>query len=150
MSGYFPSVLYELYYYILLFGSIIILFLTKKNIYCSSVCPFGSVQDVLAKVGNAKIFRPVLYKRLRLSRDFIVLVALLLSLAFNNPVLVQYEVFGAFFQLTANAIIFGILIIVIILSLFIKRPWCNYMCPVDTGFEFIKQIRRTTDMPWKT
>jgi len=149
LSGYFPGLNNELYFYILVFGSILILLSTRKNIYCHSVCPFGVAQEILAKTGNAKPFRPKYLKKLKLLQRLIALTAILISLALNNPALAQYEIFGAFFQLTANTIIFGVLIIIIVLSLFIIRPWCNFMCPIDSGFEYLKFSRKSIVELWK-
>ncbi len=143
LNGYFPSLYNELYFYILIVGSILIILFTRKNIYCHSVCPFGVAQEILAKTGNAKIFRPKYYKYLKLLQGLIVLTILLISLALNNPAIAQIEVFGAFFQLTANSILFGVLFIVIILSLFIYKPWCNFMCPIDSGFSYIDLSRKS-------
>jgi len=149
LNGYFPGINNELYFYILLFGSILIIIITRKNIYCHSVCPFGVVQDILAGMGNTKPFRPGYYKQLKTLQRLVMLAALLISLAFNNPALAQYEVFGAFFQLTANSIIFGILFISIVLSLFVTRPWCNFLCPIDSVFAYIKLTRNSIVELWK-
>lgn len=149
LNGYFPSLSNELYFYILLFGSILIILLTRKNIYCHSVCPFGVAQEILAKTGNARSFRPKYYKQLKFFQRLITLVALLVSLALDNPTLAQYEVFGAFFQLTANLIIFAVLFVSIVLSLFIHKPWCNFMCPIDSFFTYIKLTRKSIVEIWK-
>ncbi|RLD79623.1 MAG: hypothetical protein DRJ10_08570, partial [Bacteroidetes bacterium] len=150
LNGYFPSLSNELYYYILLFGSILIILLTKKNTYCHSVCPFGVAQELLAKIGNAKPFRPKYYQQLKFMQGLITLLALLVSLALDNPTLAQYEVFGAFFQLTANSIIFAVLFINIVLSLFVHKPWCNFMCPIDRFFAYIKLTRKSITDIWKS
>lgn len=148
LNGYFPSLYNELYFYILLFGSILIILFTRKNIYCHSVCPFGVAQAILAKTGNAKTFHPKYYKYLKLFQGLIALTVLLISLALNNPTLAQYEVFGAFFQLTANSILFGVLFIVIVLSLFIYKPWCNFMCPIDSVFRYLDLSGKSITEVW--
>lgn len=149
LNGYFPSLNKELYLYILLGGSVLFILITRKNIYCHSVCPFGAAQDILAKTGKAKPFRPKYYTFLKILQRTIALFVLLISLALNNPAIAQYEVFGAFFQLTASSILFVVLFIVIILSLFIKRPWCHFMCPIDSVFEYTKLTRESLTGIWK-
>ena len=54
LSGYFPDTRRELYLYILLGGSILLIFILRRNVYCHSVCPFGSAQELLAKVKPAR------------------------------------------------------------------------------------------------
>jgi Na+-translocating ferredoxin:NAD+ oxidoreductase RnfG subunit len=143
LNGYLPEVRHEFYLYLLLGGSIFALILTGKNIYCHSVCPFGAAQEVLAKTGRSKTFHPVYYRKLKYLQWSITLVAVITALLLNNPSVAQYEVFGALFQLTASNILFLVLIIVILLSLFIKRPWCNFMCPVSGFFAYIALVRKT-------
>lgn len=141
LNGYFPDIGYEFYFYLLLGGSIMAIIFTKKNIYCRSICPFGAAQEILAKTGRAKTFRPTFYKKLKYIQWGITIGALLIALLLNNPAIAQYEIFGAFFQLTATSFLFGVLFIVVILSLFIKRPWCNFMCPMDGFFAYIRLFR---------
>jgi uncharacterized protein with FMN-binding domain len=141
LSGYFPDFYNELYFYLLTVISFLMLIITNKNVYCNSVCPFGVAQELLSKTGNAKPVRPKYHKALKWVQSFFVLGILLISLVFNNPSIAQYEVFGAFFQLTANTFLFGLLFVTIIISLFIKKPWCNYLCPIDRVFGFVKLTR---------
>lgn len=149
LLGNFPDWHQEFYFYLLLAGSILLVLVTRKNIYCHSVCPFGAAQEILAKTGKAKAFRPEYYKKLKLIQRFIALAVILIALTLNNPVIANYEVFSAFFQLTANYILFGVLFIVIILSLFIQRPWCHFMCPINSVFDYIKLTRKSITGLWK-
>jgi len=149
LLGNFPDWHKEFYFYILFTGSIVIIFINRKNVYCHSVCPFGAAQEILAKTGKAKVFRPAYYKKLKFIQRFIALTVVLAALSLNNPVIANYEVFSAFFQLTANAILFAVLFIVIILSLFIKRPWCHFMCPIDSVFDYVKLTRKSITGLWK-
>lgn len=149
LLGNRPDFYKEISFYILLVGSIVFILFTRKNVYCHSVCPFGAAQEILAKTGRAKAFRPQQYKKLKFIQRGIALIVILVALAFNNPVIANYEVFSPFFQLTANAILFAVLFIVIILSLFIKRPWCHFMCPIDSVFDYVKLTRKSFSGLWK-
>jgi NosR/NirI family transcriptional regulator, nitrous oxide reductase regulator len=148
INGYLPEVRNEFYLYLLLGGSVLTLIFTGKNVYCHSVCPFGAAQEVLGKTGRAKTFRTGYYTKLKYLQWTITFAAVIAALLLNDPSVAQYEVFGAFFQLTASNILFAVLIIVIILSLFIKRPWCNFMCPVNGFFAYLTLIRKTTLKLW--
>lgn len=150
LTGYFPSLHVELYLYILLIGSVVIVLFTNRNTYCHSVCPFGAAQEIIAVIGKAKPYRPKYFRYLKNLQWSMAFIALLLALIFGNPSLAQYEVFGAFFQLTAGSLLFIALFIVIILSLFIKRPWCHFMCPVDGFFTYLKLVRKTIQTVWKS
>lgn len=149
LNGYMPEVRHEFYLYLLLGGSVMTIILTGRNVYCHSVCPFGAAQEVLGKTGRAKSFRPGYFRRLKYLQWTVTFLAVITALLLNNPSVAQYEVFGAFFQLTATNILFIVLIIVILLSLFIKRPWCNFICPVSGFFAYIRIIRDTIIRLWK-
>ncbi|MDF1559604.1 MAG: 4Fe-4S binding protein [Bacteroidales bacterium] len=149
INGYLPEVKHEFYLYLLLGGSVLTLVFTGRNVYCHSVCPFGAAQEILGKTGRAKTFLPAYYRKLKYLQWTITFVAVTAALLLNNPSVAQYEVFGALFQLTASNILFIVLIIVVGLSLFIRRPWCNFMCPVGSVFSYISLIRNTVGKLWR-
>lgn len=149
LNGYLPEIRHEFYLYLLLGGSIFALILTGKNIYCHSVCPFGAAQEILGKTGRSKTFHPIYYRKLKYLQWTITFVAVIAALLLNNPSVAQYEVFGALFKLTASNILFIVLIIVILLSMFIRRPWCNFMCPVSCFFAYIALVRKTILKLWR-
>jgi len=143
-AGYLPDPSNELHLYLLLGGSILALLLTGRNTYCHSVCPFGAAQEFLGLIGGAKPFRRQrlfrLLRRVSYTAAFIILLA---ALFMRNPSITQYEVFGAFFQLTATTTLFVILFIFNVLSLLIKRPYCHFMCPVGGVMAFFRLIHHT-------
>lgn len=141
ISGYFPDPQRELYLYILLGGSILLIFTLRRNVYCHSVCPFGSAQELLAKVKPARSFRPSWYRKWKWVQWSVALLFLLTAITMNNPGLAQYGVFGVFFQLTGSSILFIILFVTIVFSLFIKRPWCRFACPIDGVLAYVRALR---------
>ncbi|MFC2121903.1 4Fe-4S binding protein [Bacteroidota bacterium] len=44
---------------------------------------------------------------------------------------------------------FVLLGIVLITSLFIKRPWCDFLCPVNPVFVYIRKLRNLILEPWR-
>lgn len=142
LIGSWPSFYTDLSIYILLFGSIISILLTGKNHYCHSICPFGSSQEIIGMLGNAKNKRFKFSKHLKKIQWSTTLVIILIALFLHNPGITEYEIYGGLFSLTASIAGFVLLIIIILSSLFIKRPWCNYLCPLDGFFKFFKIIRK--------
>ncbi len=138
LSGYLPDVTRELYLYLLLGGSIILILIFRRNVYCHSVCPFGSAQELLARVKPARSFKPSWYRKWKWVQWSAALLILLTAIAMNNPGLAQYAVFGVFFQFTGSTILFMILFVTIVLSLFIRRPWCRFACPIDGVFAYVR------------
>ncbi len=141
LLGYFPGVADEFGIYMLITGSILIYWISRRNVYCRHVCPFGATQDVLSSIGRAKPFSPAWHKYWKPLQWGIALGALLLALSKRDPSVAQYEVYPALFQFTGQPLLFAALAIVIVTSLFIKRPWCHYACPIDAVFAFARLVK---------
>ncbi|MCP2620110.1 FMN-binding protein [Candidatus Aminicenantes bacterium AC-334-K16] len=141
--GYWPAWWSNPYFYLLVLGVLGLFFLTEKNPYCEWFCPFGAVQETLRVVGGGSKRLPSLCHRLlRWGQRLAVLVIVCLALYYRNPSTASYEVFGALFHLVGSNFHFILLGVVLVASLFLHRPWCNYLCPVRPATEFIRLARR--------
>lgn len=119
-------------------------------VLCGWVCPLGSFQDMLSRLGQ-KLFKdkydnfikPKLDKSLRFLRMislFIVLSALIFKITDVgkfDPAKAMYNIFVGKFE-TAGLII---LFITTVLSIFIKRPYCRYLCPYGALVGYSNLIR---------
>jgi NosR/NirI family nitrous oxide reductase transcriptional regulator len=150
LLGFWPAWQSHLYWYLLVFGVILVLTIDGKNPYCDWFCPFGAAQECLGVIGQAKIGSPGKFKGTLkwLQRGFAWL-AIILALIFRNPSISSYEVFGALFARVGTTVSFTLLVIVLIASLLMKRPWCNYLCPVRPVTDFIHMLRRSAIELWK-
>ena len=141
LLGYWPDWHDNLYWYILVFGFFLILIVTRKNIYCSWICPLGGIQDVLGLVGKARPRFPVrVNKTAKWIQRGVALVAIVLALYFRTPVKVNYEIFGVSLSLTGATYLFIMTGVFFIASLFIKRPWCNYLCPITPISDLVRTL----------
>jgi FMN-binding domain protein len=102
----------------------------KKNYYCNHVCPCGSLQDLLSKT-KVKKWRlsPLTIKVLRTFRSLLFLGLLVVTLSGIYLEWIDYEVFSAFLFTSASYIVLALGIVVVVLSLFIPRPYCRFVCP---------------------
>jgi len=143
LNGYIPDWQSNMPIYLLLLLLALSLLIWNKNTYCEWVCPFGAAQNILGKIGNAKACPArKSRKRLNLTLSFIVWAALIVSLLFQNPGIISYEVFNGLFRLTGTTLLFILLIVSLILSLFIKRPWCSYLCPITPSVKYFQSLRK--------
>ena len=130
LLGYLPDWHNHLYWYILIIG--LFLFKAKENwnTYCYDFCPFGAAQDILGEIGGAKN-RPVQWPKLLLwSQRTLAITAVSMALLFRNPGFSSFEIFGTMFDLNGSSYQFVLFAIILLLSLFIHRPWCRYLCPL--------------------
>ncbi|MCK5148548.1 4Fe-4S binding protein [bacterium] len=144
LLGQFPPIPNHLYWYILIGGIVTYTLTTGFNPYCNWFCPFGAAQECLGKVGGGKKKLPIkLHRSLKLILSIAALCVVLTALVTRNPTMPSYEVFGVMFRMIGDTWQFIVMALVLIASLFIRRPWCSYLCPLHPLFNALKAIRRT-------
>lgn len=105
----------------------------KKEHYCTHLCPFGAAQELVHHVPGPKIMlgkRTVEY--LNLFRRIVWAVLMLLMLAGIAFEWMDYEPFTAFILDSACTAVIVFAIVVLLLSVFISRPYCRFLCPTGT------------------
>jgi NosR/NirI family nitrous oxide reductase transcriptional regulator len=130
LLGYWPDWRTHIFWYVLIAG--LLLFKARRdwNVYCYDFCPFGAAQDVLAQIGGAKPRKVKWPKVLLWLQRGLVILAVSLALIYRNPSFTSFEIFGTMFRLTGSNFQFALLAIIVLLSLFLYRPWCRYLCPL--------------------
>jgi polyferredoxin len=105
----------------------------------------------MGAIGGAKSTGPRLYRRhfVWIQRG-LAWLAVVLAFLFRNPGISSYEIFGTLFEFTGSMVAFALLGIVLVLSLFIRRPWCNFLCPLDPVFDLIRLVRTWILELWQT
>ncbi len=115
---------------VLLVVTLIMPLLGKKGSYCYMHCPLGSAQELLGRVPTRKLkISPKVNKILGKLRYFILLALLFVMWLGAGFSLMDYELFSAFIINSASN---GILIATaafLVLSLFVQRPYCRFICP---------------------
>jgi NosR/NirI family nitrous oxide reductase transcriptional regulator len=143
LSGYWPDWHNNLYWFLLIGGILFVTTAQGKNPYCSWFCPFGAVQEGIAKLTDAKLYRPrSLHKPLKWLQRGLAFAAIALGLALRQPGAVSYEPFGALFDFQGEALLFLLLAFVLVGSLLVYRPFCSYLCPLDPVVDLIGEGRR--------
>ena len=146
LLGYFPVWQTNIYWYVLLAGIFLSIFISKKNLYCEWICPFGAVQECVGKIGGFN--KPVPKK----SKTFLIwiqrilaLSVILTALIYRNPNYFTFEIFGTFFQLVGSTLQFSLMGLFLVTAIFINRPWCNVLCPVRPITDFTRMVRKSLD-----
>lgn len=127
--------------------SIILPLVTKKSFYCQYLCPFGAAQEFVGLIKAKDESQKSLSIKANIYKVFSVLrkVTLLsLLIIFALGVGLDLSVVEPFPIFNYQSIGFGVAIfaaIILILSIFIKKPWCNYLCPTGTLLESFRNLR---------
>ncbi|MBN2853443.1 MAG: 4Fe-4S binding protein [Clostridia bacterium] len=124
---------------IVLMVLVFILTLFLGPVFCGWICPLGSLQEWIGKLGK-KLFKkrynhmmPVkLDKYLRFLRYFVLIAVIYVTARSLTLIFADYDPYYALFnfwtgEVAITAII--ILVVTILLSLIMERPWCKYLCP---------------------
>ncbi len=136
-TGAFVQKIHEASFYlmILVFISAII----AGPIFCGWVCPFGTFQEWIGKIGKKifnKKYNNFIPKKidflLRYLRYFVLVWVIVMTAVSATLVFSTYDPYYALFNFwTGEVAITGFISlgIIIILSLFVERPFCKYACP---------------------
>jgi len=141
LSGDFPPWQTHLYWYVL-FGALLLAFSrTGRNPYCPWICPFGAAQDVIGVVGGARGRRMPSALLFVWVKRVLLWLAVLLGLLYRSPGAASYEVFSAFFRLSGTGFQLAILAFSVVVAIFVSRPFCHWVCPVDTTEQVARFVR---------
>jgi len=149
LMGFWPTWQTHLYWYLLIGGILLAVVTQRTNAYCDWFCPFGAAQECLAAVGRARGRGPARFSGLLtwIQRG-LAWSAILVALALRDPGVTSYEVFGTLFDLTGSSVQFLLLALVLTAALFIRRPWCRYLCPLRPVTDMATLLRRWAGEPW--
>lgn len=143
-------------YYVL--GLIFFFGAIAGRLICGFICPFGFIQDLLHKIPFPKKIRSFKGDQLLRKLKYIVLILLviILPILFKlTPVFCKYlcpsgTLAGILLSLsdtTLFSVIGGIfswkisvLIIIVLLSIMISRPFCKYLCPLGALYAPFNKI----------
>ncbi|WP_462375905.1 FMN-binding protein [Segatella buccae] len=108
----------------------------KKNYYCTHICPCGAMQELAGKV-PAKRWKMSKTATARLNRFRQVLWGVLMLLMLTGLWVdwTNYEIFSAFIVGTAAVAVLAMAAVVLVLSVFVPRPYCRFVCPTGTLFK---------------
>jgi polyferredoxin len=138
---------------VIIFGLAII----AGPVFCSWVCPLGSIQEWFGKIGK-KLFKrkynhfiPQKFDRyLRYLRYLVLGWVVYLTAAGGQLVFANVDPYFAMFNFWSDEVAIGgviVLAITLVGSLFVERPWCKYACPYGallglTNLFSISKIKR--------
>ena len=131
--------------YLLLAYALISIIIFKSNNYCKQICPFGRLQDLCSLALKPKQNKRIGQKAFQLP-SWLTLVALLPVLLFQTPGVSGYEIYSGVFDFTLSIFLYGVLVMVVLLLAYTKRPWCKFFCPTGYSLNFI--LKRYQNL-WK-
>jgi polyferredoxin len=114
------------------------------RVFCSSLCPFGAVQDFIARF-SPKRWRWRIPQRLHDQAIYLkyALLAgiLVLALVNSNISVFQYvEPFGTLFHFSSSALLWSVLLLILLACVFVERFYCRYVCPLGAALGVVALV----------
>ncbi|MHC1683101.1 MAG: FMN-binding protein [Clostridiaceae bacterium] len=121
-------------------------------VFCGWICPFGTLQDVFArlgaKLGIKKLVMPAILKKILVfSRYTLLIITILISTDFIftllslDPRANITTLLGGKMLIVAGWII---IFVFLAISMFFERPFCNYLCIEGAKFGVLSTLRPLT------
>lgn len=108
--------------------------------FCAGVCPLGAIQDIFA-------IRPVSLKSWVQSLlgmiPFIYLgLAILYAATKTDFIICRYDPFVGIFRFNGSFLMFAIGGILLLMGVFIARPYCRFLCPYGVLLNLVSRVSR--------
>ncbi len=112
------------------------------RVFCAGVCPLGAIQDLV-------LLRPIsvanwLENALRLLAYVYLGAAILFAATGSAFIICRYDPFVSFFRLSGNLNVLVLGSSLLLISVFIGRPYCRFLCPYGV---ILRQLSRISK--WK-
>mgnify|MGYP004447083371 CR=1 FL=1 len=103
----------------------------KRSHYCMWVCPLGSAQELAGKLNPRHKWKmsAATVHRLEVARDVVWALLMLMLWTGIGFAWVDYELFIAFTCRIAPLGVTAAAGVVLLLSVFVSRPYCRFLCP---------------------
>lgn len=118
------------------------------RVFCSSLCPFGAVQDIIArltpKAWRMKLPQAVHDKALYIKYAILALIVVTAISGSSISLFQYFEPFGTLFFFSSSMLLWSILILTLIASMLVERFYCRYACPLGAALgilSFVSPLR---------
>lgn len=120
-------------------------------LFCGYVCPMGSVQEWVGKLGRKlfkkrynKLIPPKVDRALGYLRYAVLALVLYQTAVVGKLVFQDVDPYYALFNFMTGEVAVSALIVLgvtLLLSLVVERPWCRYLCPYGALLGLFNKIR---------
>ncbi len=118
----------------------------RRSHYCLNVCPFGAAQELAGRIPARKWrLPPRLVRALTAFRRLLWGGLMLLLWTVPCASWLDWELFSAFAWRAAPPLALALAAVFLILSIFVPRPYCRFVCPTGTLFKLAESNQAEPD-----
>jgi len=114
------------------------------SIFCNFLCPIGAVQEIIFRFSRkfGKVPTLARFPKILFYLPYLILFLVALGSAhFSTTIFCKFDPFGALFSCNPTGWKLPFLVALLITSLFIFRPFCQFLCPLGAIFKFLEKFR---------
>lgn len=114
------------------------------RVFCSSLCPFGAVQDFIArftpKKWRIKVPQKIHDKALYIKYGILGLIVVTAMVSADLSIFQYFEPFGTLFFFSPSVVLWVILIAILAASVVVERFYCRYVCPLGAALGVVSLV----------
>ncbi|MCB1664939.1 MAG: 4Fe-4S binding protein [Pseudomonadales bacterium] len=114
------------------------------RVFCSSLCPFGALQDFITrftpKGWRVKVPQAIHDRALYIKYGILALIVGASVLHTGVSLFQYFEPFGTLFFFSSSVLLWSILIVILIASVLVERFYCRYVCPLGAALGIVSLV----------
>ncbi|WXR60913.1 4Fe-4S binding protein [Peptostreptococcaceae bacterium AGR-M142] len=120
-------------------------------LFCGWICPLGSIQEWIGVLGKKvlkekynKFISTKVHNKIKYLRIVVLFWVLYMTIKTAEIIFLEVDPYFALFNFwtgEVSIISITILLITLISSLLVERPWCKYLCPYGAMLGFFNKVR---------
>lgn len=122
---------------LLIAGFTVVTTLIWGRVFCSSLCPFGALQDFLSRFVPKRFQRnmpqAIHDKALYIKYGILAFILIMAAVQSDVSYFQYFEPFGTIFFFSQSFLLWAILIAFLLASSVVKRFYCRYACPLGAA-----------------
>jgi NosR/NirI family nitrous oxide reductase transcriptional regulator len=129
---------------LMIVGFTLITTLIWGRIFCSSMCPFGAVQDFIARFSpknwRLKVPQRIHDQALYIKYGILGLIVVTAMVNANLSIFQYFEPFGTLFFFSPSLVLWSILIVILAACFVVERFYCRYVCPLGAALGIVSLL----------
>jgi NosR/NirI family transcriptional regulator, nitrous oxide reductase regulator len=108
--------------------------------FCAGICPLGAIQDIFAI--KPMPIKSWLEKVLGIFPFIYLALAVLYAATKTDFIICRYDPFVGFFRFNATFTMFAIGGLLLLIGMFIARPYCRFLCPYGVILNLVSRVSK--------